>query len=81
MTVGFSVAPMMSGPSLLRSETLLIMGFGVLAFVFDTVCGVLFVKAVNLFAREKINPLIGGAGISAFPMSSRVVPADRPRSR
>ena len=73
LLLGLSVAPMMSGPSLLRPETLLIMGFGVLAFVFDTVCGVLFVKAVNLFTREKINPLIGGAGISAFPMSSRVV--------
>ena len=73
LLLGLSVAPMMSGPSLLRRETLLIMGFGVLAFVFDTVCGVLFVKAGNLFPREQLTPRIGGAGISAFPMSSRVV--------
>ena len=46
---------------------------GLLAFVFDTIGGVLFAKFINLFRKEKINPMIGAAGISAFPMSSRVV--------
>ena len=44
-----------------------------MAFIFDTIGGVLFAKVMNLFLREKINPMIGAAGISAFPMSSRVV--------
>ena len=46
---------------------------GLVAFVFDTIGGVLFAKLLNLFLKEKINPMIGGAGISAFPMSARVV--------
>ncbi len=52
-----------------------IMAFGLVAFIFDTACGVIFLKIVNIFLPKdkKINPLIGGAGISAFPMSSRVV--------
>ena len=53
----------------------MIIAFGLFAFTFDTICGVLFVKAMNLFLKKgrKVNPLIGGAGISAFPMASRVV--------
>ena len=53
----------------------MIIAFGLFAFVFDTACGVAFVKLVNLFLpqEKKVNPLIGGAGISAFPMSSRVI--------
>ena len=43
------------------------------AFCFDTICGVLFVKVLNIFLKKKINPMVGAAGISAFPMSSRVV--------
>lgn len=73
LLLGLAIAPTMSGPQLLQPETLMIMCFGLLAFVFDTACGVLFVKVANLFTKEKINPLVGGAGISAFPMSSRVV--------
>ena len=46
---------------------------GLVAFIMDTVGGVLFAKLLNLFRTEKINPMIGGAGISAFPMSSRVI--------
>ena len=49
------------------------MGLGLFAFVFDTAGGVLFAKLLNLFMKEKINPMIGAAGISAFPMSGRVV--------
>lgn len=73
LLLGLAIAPTMSGPELLQPETLMIMCFGLLAFVFDTACGVFFVKIANLFTKEKINPLVGGAGISAFPMSSRVV--------
>ena len=54
-------------------QTLLIMCLGLFAFVFDTIGGVLFAKFLNLFLKEKINPMVGGAGISAFPMSARVV--------
>ena len=57
-----------------RGETLLIMCLGLVAFVLDSVVGVLFVKGMNLFTpNHKINPMVGAAGISAFPMSSRVV--------
>ena len=49
------------------------MGLGLIAFIFDTAGGVLFAKFLNLFSKKKINPMIGAAGISAFPMSSRVV--------
>lgn len=54
-------------------DTLLIIAFGLVAFIFDTIGGVLFAKFINLFRKEKINPMIGAAGISAFPMSSRVI--------
>ena len=54
-------------------ETLIIMGLGLFAFVIDSMGGVLFAKFINLFSKNKINPMIGAAGISAFPMSARVV--------
>lgn len=61
--------------TLLTVGTLMIIIFGLLAFIFDTACGVFFIKIANIFIKKenRINPLIGGAGISAFPMSSRVV--------
>ena len=49
------------------------MGLGLVAFVFDSIAGVMFAKFLNLFSRNKVNPMIGAAGISAFPMSSRVI--------
>ena len=49
------------------------MCLGLVAFFFDTIAGVLFAKLLNLFSRKKLNPMIGAAGISAFPMSARVV--------
>ncbi len=49
------------------------MGLGLVAFIFDTAGGVFFAKFLNLFSKKKINPMVGAAGISAFPMSSRVV--------
>ena len=73
--LGLAIAPMMRGPELLSYTTLMIIAFGLLAFIFDTACGVFFIKIANIFLPKdaKMNPLIGGAGISAFPMSSRVV--------
>ncbi len=71
--LGLTVATKMQWQGFLQWETLLIMALGLVAFVFDTAAGVMFAKVYNIFAKEKINPMIGAAGISAFPMSSRVV--------
>jgi len=71
--LGITIAVRMQANEFLTLQTLLIMGLGLVAFVFDTVGGVLFAKFINLFAKTKINPMIGACGISAFPMSSRVV--------
>ena len=71
--LGLTVATKMQWQGFLQWETLLIMCLGLVAFVFDTAAGVMFAKVYNIFAKEKINPMIGAAGISAFPMSSRVV--------
>ncbi len=73
--LGFSIAAVMTGERFVRPETLLIIAMGLVAFVLDTAGGVLSAKALNLLLPEgrKINPMIGAAGISAFPMSSRVI--------
>ncbi len=71
--LGLTIGSTMVAHNFLRLETLLIMLLGLFAFVFDTAGGVLFAKLLNLFRKEKINPMIGAAGISAFPMSARVV--------
>ncbi len=71
--LGISIASQMTADQFLRPRTLLIMGLGLIAFVVDTISGILIAKLMNLFSREKINPMIGAAGISAFPMSARVV--------
>ncbi len=71
--LGLSVASVMKADAFLRVETLMILGLGLVAFIFDTVGGVFFAKFINLFSKNKINPMIGAAGISAFPMSARVV--------
>ena len=57
----------------MQFDTLLIMGLGLVAFIVDTAGGVLFAKLINVFSKTKINPMIGAAGISAFPMSGRIV--------
>ena len=57
----------------LRVDTLLILALGLFAFIFDTAGGVLFAKVLNIFRKKKINPMVGAAGISAFPMSARVI--------
>ena len=71
--LGITIAASMRAENFVSLQTLLIMGLGLLAFFFDTVGGVLFAKFLNLFLRNKVNPMIGAAGISAFPMSARVV--------
>ncbi len=71
--LGITIASQMQADKFLQKETLLILGLGLVAFIFDTVGGVLFAKLLNLFLKKKINPMIGAAGISAFPMSGRVV--------
>ena len=71
--LGLTVAVKMQADIFLTPHTLLIMVLGLFAFVFDTVGGVMFAKLINLFAKNKINPMIGACGISAFPMSARVV--------
>lgn len=73
LLLGITVSFSMQAESFVKTDTLLIMGIGLFAFAFDTIGGVLFAKVMNLFLKEKINPMIGAAGISAFPMSSRVV--------
>lgn len=71
--LGIAIGSSMQAESFLNYKTLLIMGMGLLAFIFDTGGGVLFAKALNLVLRRKINPMIGACGISAFPMSARVI--------
>lgn len=75
IVLGLTVAGQMTADKFVRPDTLLILALGLVAFVFDTVGGVLFAKLLNLFlpAEKKLNPMIGAAGISAFPMSGRVV--------
>ena len=71
--LGITVAFNMTGAQFLKVDTLLILGLGLIAFIVDTAGGVLFAKFLNLFLKKKINPMIGAAGISAFPMSGRIV--------
>ncbi len=73
--LGITISFTMQGERFVDPATLVIMALGLLAFVFDTIGGVLFAKLLNLFLPEgkKINPMVGGAGISAFPMSARVI--------
>ena len=71
--LGISVAFNMTADKFLQVDTLLIMGLGLVAFIVDTAGGVLFAKFLNLFLKKKMNPMIGAAGISAFPMSGRIV--------
>lgn len=71
--LGIVIATKMHYADFLTGETLLIIALGLFAFIFDTAGGVIFAKILNLFTKKKINPMIGAAGISAFPMSARVI--------
>ena len=73
LLLGITIAFQMQADKFLSLETIMIMGLGLFAFVFDTVGGVMCAKVMNLFSKKKINPMVGAAGISAFPMSARVV--------
>ena len=73
LVLGISVAFKMRAELFVTTATLAIIGLGPVAVIFDTVGGVMFAKFINLFSKNKVNPMIGAAGISAFPMSSRVV--------
>lgn len=71
--LGIAVGGMMSGTEFLKPETILVFALGVVAFALDTVSGVLLGKLMCVLTKRKVNPMIGACGISAFPMSSRVV--------
>ena len=73
--LGITIASKMYYEQFLKLETLMILGLGLIAFIFDTAGGVIFAKILNVFLPKdkKINPMIGAAGISAFPMSGRIV--------
>ena len=71
--LGITVASKMRADLFVRADTLMILALGLFAFLFDTVGGVLFAKLMNLVSKKKVNPMIGAAGISAFPMSARVI--------
>lgn len=71
--LGIAISVKMQYEEFLQIDTLMVIGLGLVAFIMDSIGGVLFAKLLNLFRKEKINPMIGAAGISAFPMSSRVI--------
>ena len=73
LLLGITVASQMQAEYFLTWQSLMIIGLGLVAFIFDTFGGVMFAKILNLFLKNKINPMIGAAGISAFPMSARVI--------
>lgn len=73
LLLGITISFSMTAEAFVRVDTLLVMLIGLAAFVFDTFGGVLLAKFLNLFMKKKINPMVGAAGISAFPMASRVV--------
>ncbi|NLC06402.1 MAG: sodium ion-translocating decarboxylase subunit beta [Syntrophomonadaceae bacterium] len=73
LLLGITIGATMTAEQFLNVKTIMVMGMGIIAFVFDTAGGVLFAKGLNLFLKEKINPMIGACGISAFPMSARVI--------
>ena len=71
--LGLAISVTLDGERFLQTSTMMILGMGLVAFVLDTAVGVLSAKFLNLFMRVKVNPMIGAAGISAFPMSARVI--------
>jgi len=74
LLLGITISFSMKADQFVRGETVMIMILGLVAFILDSVVGVLFVKVLNIFTpNNKINPMVGAAGISAFPMSSRVI--------
>ena len=73
LVLGITISFSMKADQFVSLQTLMIMGLGLFAFIFDSIGGVMFAKFLNLFSRNKVNPMVGAAGISAFPMSARVI--------
>ncbi len=73
LLLGLTISFSMRAEQFITIQTLMIMLLGLFAFIFDSIGGVLFAKVMNLFLKEKVNPMVGAAGISAFPMSARVI--------
>jgi len=73
LLLGLTISASMTAAKFVTPATFMIMGIGLIAFIFDTIGGVLFAKLLNLLPGQKVNPMVGGAGISAFPMSARVI--------
>ncbi|MDI6753927.1 MAG: sodium ion-translocating decarboxylase subunit beta [Thermodesulfobacteriota bacterium] len=76
LLLGISIGATMAGPVFLKPQTLMVLGLGLLAISLDTAAGIFLAKLMKILSGGKINPLIGAAGISAFPMSARVVQAE-----
>lgn len=73
LLLGITISFSMVAEKFVTVDTLIIMALGLVAFIFDSVAGVMFAKLLNLFSKNKVNPMVGAAGISAFPMSARVI--------
>ncbi|MDO4608506.1 MAG: sodium ion-translocating decarboxylase subunit beta [Clostridia bacterium] len=73
LVLGITISFSMRADQFVKWETILIMALGLIAFVFDSIAGVFFAKVLNIFSKNKVNPMVGAAGISAFPMSARVI--------
>ena len=73
LLLGITISFSMQADQFVNLKTLTIMALGLVAFVFDSIAGVMFAKLLNLFCKNKVNPMVGAAGISAFPMSARVI--------
>jgi oxaloacetate decarboxylase beta subunit len=73
LLLGITIGGTMAADKFLTVQVGTIMTLGAVAFIFDTAGGVMFAKLLNLFSKKKINPMIGACGISAFPMSGRVI--------
>lgn len=73
LLLGITIASTMQAEKFVTVKTGIVVALGLVAFIFDTIGGVLFAKFLNLFLKNKINPMVGAAGISAFPMSARVI--------
>lgn len=73
LLLGITISFSMQADQFVNLKTLIIMALGLVAFIFDSIAGVMFAKLLNLFCKNKVNPMVGAAGISAFPMSARVI--------
>jgi oxaloacetate decarboxylase beta subunit len=73
LLLGLSISATMTGDRFVQPATLLVIGMGLVAFILDTAAGVIAAKVLNLFLKRKVNPMAGAAGISAFPMSARLI--------